>query len=140
MSDAKASLGLPPGWGREKLIGVPRDPQRVWLYWELSPSKLAELSRTAGGAKPELHLVLADTRKPASETPCALEAGQAWLAVLPGTAYRAELGLAEFGRPFRVLLRSEPFRTPWGTELRDRDRPALELPPELRRFAPPAEE
>lgn len=129
--------GLPPAWGREKLVGLARDAARVFLYWELSPSKVAELSRVAGGALPQIHLVYEETRKPALETPCSLEAGSAWVAALPGTAYYAELGLAEFGRPFRVLLRSQPFRTPWGTELRDRERPRLELPPELRRFAPP---
>lgn len=132
-----APASLPPAYGREKLTAVVRDPNRVWLYWELSPAKLSQLAKQAAKAKPELHLVQAETRRPLKEAACDLSAGSAWLDALPGETYLAELGLADFGRPFTVLLRSEAFRLPWGEALRERRRPSLDLPEELRRFRPP---
>lgn len=129
--------GLPPAYGREKLVAVPRDSRWVWVYWELAPSKLAEIAQTAGVARPELHLVRAETRRPVQESRCALEVGSVWIQTLPGETYYAELGLASFGRPFRTLLRSQEFRMPWGASLHERTRSTLQLPEGLQHFKPP---
>ncbi|MBI4345711.1 MAG: DUF4912 domain-containing protein [Elusimicrobia bacterium] len=129
---------LPPGYGREKLVALPRDSRWVYVYWEMAPAKLTRILAEAAAAQPELHLALAETRKPVKELRCSLEAGCAWIEALPGETFFVELGLAGFGRPFTVLLRSEAFRLPWGDELRERTRPSLELPEELRRFKPPS--
>ncbi|MBI5202402.1 MAG: DUF4912 domain-containing protein [Elusimicrobia bacterium] len=132
--------GLPPGYGHEKLVALPRDSRWVWLYWEMAPAKLARILGQGKILQPELHLALAETRKPVKEQGCYLEASTAWIEALPGETFYVELGLADFGRPFTVLLRSEPFRMPWGDELRERTRPSLELPDELKRVKPPKSE
>ncbi|MBI4425500.1 MAG: DUF4912 domain-containing protein [Elusimicrobia bacterium] len=129
--------GMPPAYGREKLEAVVRDSRSLWLYWELSPSKIAEIAQVPGDWRAQIHLVLAETRQPAEEATCELERGRAWLQALPGGRYYAELGLAVFGRPFRTLLRSGEFRMPWGEALHARAHSTLELPEELRRFKPP---
>lgn len=129
---------LPTAWGRDKLVALPRSPQELWLYWELSASKVDEALRAGGSPRAELHLRYADGGRHAAELPCDLAAGRALLrAPTAGRSYYAELGLKRLGRPFALLLRSNEVLLPHGRPEPAGREDALELPEELRRFRPP---
>lgn len=111
-----SALGLPPSYGSEKLVALPKDPHWIWLYWELDKNKPGEIG-ASGAQKPQpvIRLLFAQSDQAACEVATDLEARNYYLkAPISGQSYYAELGLKRSGTSFTPWLRSNVVTVPYG--------------------------
>jgi hypothetical protein len=108
--------GLPPAYGEDRLVLLPRDPTALFAFWEVTPATrlrvLRQLGTTAEGARQVLRLSHA-TPWSAGGGAVLLEievppAVQRWHLVVPrpGGSYRVELGLRLRNGSFVPLIPS----------------------------------
>lgn len=117
--DALAELAhedepLPEVYTRDDLQLLVQSPYRLYAYWQHAHDPQATLRRAVGAAADGYQLVvrLTDTEADTAHTDAAPPARNYWFDVLPGRAYRAEVGFAAADKPFIRLLASDIARTP----------------------------
>ena len=98
--------GLPKSYDQNWLMALPRDPNCIWLYWELK--------NRSGDA--EIRLYFAKDQRLARTAPCRIENVNHYLEVSEsGNSYYAEMGTAAAnGRQWRPFLRSNIVTLPYG--------------------------
>ena len=104
---------IPLTYGRDVLRTLARDPEWLFVYWELTPRRLADLRGTyAEILHRPWHLRVVDAESgPAALVPVFLAACSWYLRVQPQREYRVELGFSD-GDAFVPVLVSNPARTP----------------------------
>ena len=107
---------IPDVYGRDVLRMMARDPEWVFLYWEVTPQRLRQLhSRFANLHTKPWRVKLVDTDNNVThEAPVFLGACSWYLPAQPRTAYRAELGFMD-GAMFVKVLVSNEIKTPANT-------------------------
>lgn len=131
--DAKAAgpSSLPKAYGEDTFILLPRDPNWIFAFWELSPKKAEEAAKVSKqpGATALIQLYFSKSGKPALEVPCDLKSLKFYLkAPISGESYYAELGVKHSGRPFSTLLKSNTVTLPYGYPADATRPPAPEIP------------
>jgi len=118
----QAAGTLPPAYGTERLMLLPRDPRTLYAHWDLTLLQQREYStRSVDG-----HLVLRTYVEglmgpPASEIPLAPGARHLFVSVpAPGTRYRAELGYYSRKDDWVSISVSETVATPAQTVSQDK--------------------
>ncbi len=104
---------IPDAYGADILRLMPRDPEWLFVYWELTPQRLRQLrSRFIALHQKAWHIRLQDTAtEDMHATPVFLEACNWYLHVKPRGTYRAELGFMD-GDLFVAVLTSNTVKTP----------------------------
>ena len=105
---------LPEVYARDDMQLLVQSPYRLYAYWQHARDPFATLHRAFGATADgyQLTVRLIDTETGETRTDAATPARNYWYDVLPGRAYRAEVGFAATNRPFIHLLSSEVARTP----------------------------
>ena len=105
---------LPEVYTRDDLQLLVQSPYRLYAYWQHARDPQTTLQRAFGAAADGYHLVvrLLDAEDGLTHTDAASPARNYWFDVLPGRAYRAEVGFAAADKPFIRLLASDIARTP----------------------------
>lgn len=104
---------IPDAYGADTLRLMPRDPEWLFVYWELTPQRLRQLrSRFTELHQKPWHVRLQDLASGTMHsTPIFLEACNWYLHVKPRGTYRAELGFMD-GDLFVAVLTSNTVKTP----------------------------
>jgi hypothetical protein len=104
---------IPDAYGSDTLRLMPRDPEWLFVYWELTPHRLRQLrSRFIELHEKPWHIRLHDMATgTVHATPVFLGACNWYLQVKPRGAYRAELGFMD-GDVFVAVLTSNTVKTP----------------------------
>ena len=105
---------LPEVYARDDMQLLVQSPYRLYAYWQHARDPIATLKRAFGAAADgyQLAVRLIDPESGETRTDAASPARNYWFDVLPGRAYRAEVGFAAADKPFIHLLSSEVARTP----------------------------
>ncbi len=104
---------IPDAYGADILRLMPRDPEWLFVYWELTPQRLRQLrSRFIELHEKPWHIRLHDMATGEMHaTAVFLEACNWYLHVTPRGTYRAELGFMD-GNMFVAVLTSNTVKTP----------------------------
>ena len=107
---------IPDTYGHDVLRMMARDPEWIFLYWEVTPHRMRQLqSRFANlHAKPWRVKLIDTDANIAHDSPVFLDACSWYLPVKPRTTYRAELGFMDGGLFVKVLSSNE-VKTPADT-------------------------
>lgn len=118
----KERAALPEGYGKTTAILLPRDPNWMFLYWEITPGAKALMAREYGPDifKKSLQVLRVYDAEPAGESgpgysdlPVELEAGSRYLRVQNGgRTYYCELGLVPPAGVFLVIVKSNAVTLP----------------------------
>lgn len=103
--------------GADHVAALVRDPETVFVFWEVAAASLDRLRRRLGSrvvavSPVALRVTDAASREAFLELPPA-RARSAYVRVQPGRTYRVELGLAAPSGAFHPLAHAEPVATPW---------------------------
>ena len=119
LADVDAELGeLPEGYGRSRIVLLPRDPQWAYTYWDV-PNEHKKALREQGGQQLTLRLIeaTADGEQVASGTvqeyPCT-EVDREWYLPIPlgDRVYQVEIGYRTATGEWLMLARSAPVTLP----------------------------
>jgi len=106
--------GLPDGYGEDRLVLLPRDPQWLYAYWDLK-NETKDVAREKGGKNLSLRLfeVHGDELEPMAEHWCQ-ELSRSWYVQVPspGQVYVSEIGYRAMDGSWLSLLRSNSIRVP----------------------------
>lgn len=122
---------LPESYGEDSVVLLPKDPQCLYLYWDLTPDTLERAFAWMPGARTRLRLL--EGERPIREVDFSLEAKSWWFEGLAaGRTYKAELLVyAEDGQVRRIGPASNPMRLPSGGPSHIRDDRFVRIPFEL---------
>jgi len=101
---------LPGKYGQDTLFAMVRDPNWLYVYWDLSGGARERLCAVAAGI-----WVLRVHNVPAGsfdDVPVLIEGGNWYLPVAADTEYRIDIGLLDATGKFHVAASSRPVRTP----------------------------
>jgi hypothetical protein len=102
-------LPIPDHYDRDRLVLMVQDPHHLFAYWEVTPATLDRVRAEAGeGWAPVLVLT---TPAGDEQREIDLRGGNYYLAVAPGTTYRAVLALRGRDGRLHVLAASSPVTT-----------------------------
>ncbi len=119
LADVDAELGeLPEGYGRSRIVLLPRDPQWAYAYWDV-PNESKEALREQGGQQLALRLIDATsngdpvTSGSVQEYPCT-EVDREWYLPIPVSdrAYQVEIGYRTATGEWLLLARSASITMP----------------------------
>jgi hypothetical protein len=104
---------IPDTYGVDTLRLMPRDPEWIYAYWEITPRRLRQLrSRFSALHEKPWQLRLVDvTNGNVNNIPVFLDACSWYLHVRPRNTYRVELGFVD-GGIFVAVLNSNVIKTP----------------------------
>lgn len=106
--------GLPDGYGEDRLVLLPRDPQWLFAYWDLK-NETKDVAREKGGKNLSLRLfeVHDNEFEPMAEHWCQ-ELSRSWYvqAPSPGQVYVTEIGYRAVDGSWLSLLRSNSVKVP----------------------------
>jgi len=115
--DGKEEYPIPERYGEDCLTLLPRDPEWLFSYWEITEDTLKrvhkELGENFSRAKPTLRMhLLKDKTRSFFDVEIFLNANN-WYVQVPesGVEYEAELGF-KYGMAFHRVLKSNTVRTP----------------------------
>ena len=132
---------LPPAYGVDRLVLVPRDPWWIFVFWEVAPSTreaaITALGAEADEARPMLRVYDVSFVDPrGSNTSLSFDVEvpsevQSWYVNVgrPAASYCAEVGLRTTSGHFLPLVRSNVIATPRATPSPDREVRWLEFGP-----------
>lgn len=96
---------MPRGYGEDKLVAMPRGPDSLFVYWDLTGSESARIRRRIGGAC-EWILRVSDAETGwRRDTPVDPQAGDHYLKLKPGGRYVIQIGITATGA-FHPVCRS----------------------------------
>lgn len=114
--------------GEDRIAAIPRDPESVFLYWNLGGPRSAEVAREIGPGCQWVLRVLNLSEGTSTSIPIEPEAGNHYLRVRPGRTYGFELAAKAAGK-WRTMCRTERVQMPPARPARaDMDRPPEETP------------
>ncbi|MFP4131243.1 MAG: DUF4912 domain-containing protein, partial [Thiohalospira sp.] len=116
---------LPRHYGRDTLVGMVRDPNWVYVYWELEGDRKNEIAREYGseiffGSRWVLRLHNL-TSCVEEDVPVLIESGNWYLSVPDSSEFFVELGLLTADNTFIKLVSSNRFQTPRSDVCTDED-------------------
>ena len=108
---------LPLHYGQDRVTALVRDPNSLFIYWEIEGPRRAEVVRTHGEAAVlraswVLRLHSDADGGSTQDVPVVADGCNWYLSVAEDTAYVVEIGLKLNGGPFVSLARSNHVRTP----------------------------
>lgn len=101
---------LPPG-GEDRIVAVVRDPESVFLHWQLGGRRSAQTAREMGAGLEWVLRVLNLSDGTSRTEPLDVRAGSAYVAVQPAQTYGFELA-ARAGERWRTICRTERVEMP----------------------------
>ncbi len=101
--------------GEDRIGAVPRDPESIFIYWDLQGPRSAEVAREMGDACEWVLRALDLTEGTSSIIPIAPEAGNHYLQVKPGRTYGVELAARVEGK-WRTICRTGRLIMPSGKQ------------------------
>lgn len=99
--------------GEDRITAIPRDPQSVFVYWELNGPRSAEVVRELGPECQWILRVLNISDGTSRSIPVARESANYYLDLTAGETYGFELGVRSQGK-WRTVCRTERVQMPQG--------------------------
>jgi len=110
---ADGGAAIRQSYGVDRIVAMPRSPQYLFVYWELSGAESAR-RRARPGTRAQWVLRVHETTSSAqSDVPVDPQAGNHYLKVKPGGRYMVEMGVREGGR-FHTVCASRERQLPVG--------------------------
>lgn len=106
-----------PHDGEDRIRAIPRDPESVFLYWDLDGPRSAEVIREVGPRCEWVLRALNLSDGTSRSIPVEPEAGNYYLEVAPGQTYGFELAVKAAGK-WRTICRTERVQMPPGKPAR----------------------
>ena len=103
-------LPIPDRYGRDRLVLMVQDPHHIFAYWEVTPGNLDRARCQAGEGWTPVLVVW--TVNGSEQREVDLRGGNYYLAVAPGTGYRAVLALRDRHGNLHALAESNHVATP----------------------------
>lgn len=102
---------LPNDYGDDKLAAMVRDPNWIYIYWDLSGGKVESLGAGVTGGAWVLRVHnLTDSNH--EDVPVIVDSRNWYLPVESDTAYRIEIGLVDMAGTFHAAASSRQVKTP----------------------------
>lgn len=100
---------LPQEYGQDKVVAMVRDPNWIYVYWDLSGGARQRL----GGVGGTWVLRVRDmSTEEYSDIPILIEGGNWYLPVSSDTEYRVDIGVMDAQGRFHLAASSRPVKTP----------------------------
>jgi len=119
---SKVETDLPETYGDHRLVVMPRDPNWAYAYWDLNPTKVRDLLKSAGQTADNARWILRVYASPLRATEdmknffdvdIHVQGGNYYLNLSrPGARFIVEIGVMDHSGLFRSTAQSNPFILP----------------------------